>query len=453
MVEQTEQDSLVGWRKQFGTLYHFCRGISAETLENVTVALIMLLILMLPVEMLARLFSGSGIYNAAYSILGGCIEATAFLWLGKRILVSESFAGSRWTLCDGALLAMLGWSVLSTLAAPDPRACFQGDLYRNEGLVTYFIYACVYLLIRNCCGRESVRRMLSCLVFSVSLLSVFSTLCMPPLADLLGMPASDILHIGSCGPFDNRNHFCYILGIATVIAGGLYITDRCHKMKPVYLFLYVLLVHAMIRNQSLGGYLAAGIGIGAYLVVACIRKDLKPRKAAVLAVLFVVVSCISSCFGEHATADAAGMAGSVMDQEVTTTQVRLYMWKKTLNYIAQRPLLGYGPDGSGVIIFEMYNEVNNRPHNEYLQYAAYLGIPGLAMYLTALGSLLVRLLRSFRNLSPVCVVMACAVLAYCASAFVGNTMYYTTIYYVGILAMLVNESEQAEPVKLENTAR
>lgn len=85
-------------------------------------------------------------------------------------------------------------------------------------------------------------------------------------------------------------------------------------------------------------------------------------------------------------------------------------------------------------------EGSDRPHNEYLQYAVYFGIPGVLMYLTALVSLFVRCVRDVKRLSSACLVLGCMVFSYCASAFVGNSMYYTTVYFVMILALLVNES-------------
>lgn len=460
MSEITERETLTGWRKQFATLYRLCRGISADSLEKVTVGLIMLLIMMLPVEMIMRMLSRVAVYNMVYGIWGAAIVITALVWLGKRILVPEDFARPQWTLCDAALLAMLGWSVLSTLASPDPLACFRGNVQRNEGLATYFIYSCVYLLLRNCCGRENIRRILICFVSSVSAMCVLSLFCLPPcsgfMSNLLGKSEYNTIHLGVCGAFNNQNHYSYMMGMSTVITATLYISEHNRRRKTVYAAVYVLLVHMMIQNESLGGFVAAAIGLVAYLVVACIRTDLQPRKALMLLIVFAAVAGISSySTGRELSTDVMDVMGSVLevDENVSTTFVRRNMWKKALLYIAQRPVLGYGPDGSGIVIFVDTFGVNTRPHNEYLQYAVFLGIPGLAMYLTAMGSLLVRLLQRLHNLSPLSVIMACAVLTYCASAFVGNSMYYTTVYYVAILAMLVKESGYRYPETPETAAR
>ena len=97
------------------------------------------------------------------------------------------------------------------------------------------------------------------------------------------------------------------------------------------------------------------------------------------------------------------------------------------------PEAAYGPEGSGVIFLGIGLD---RPHNEYIQYALYLGIPGAALYLTALISLLVRCLGSLKRLPLEGLILGGMVFAYCISAFVGNSMYNTTIYFFCFLGML-----------------
>ena len=126
----------------------------------------------------------------------------------------------------------------------------------------------------------------------------------------------------------------------------------------------------------------------------------------------------------------------------TNNTIRLKMWQIAWEYIRQRPVLGLGPDGSGIT--ERAFSLVDRPHNEYIQYALYLGIPGAAMYLTALGSLFLRCLRQLKALPVPAVVLGGVVFAYCASAFIGNTMYYTTIYFFCFLGLLTGLAAQTE---------
>lgn len=86
-------------------------------------------------------------------------------------------------------------------------------------------------------------------------------------------------------------------------------------------------------------------------------------------------------------------------------QFRGYIWKGTLDIIKQNPVFGTGP-GTFAAAFEPYaagymeylpNTGVDMAHNDYLQIAACLGIPGLLLYLGFLGSLLIRAGRSIQK--------------------------------------------------------
>ena len=62
---------------------------------------------------------------------------------------------------------------------------------------------------------------------------------------------------------------------------------------------------------------------------------------------------------------------------------------------------------------------NEIPHNEYLQIAANLGFPGLALYLSALVSLAIGLIKNLKKLSDCTILAFIALITYCISAFVG----------------------------------
>ncbi|MEJ1731287.1 hypothetical protein SMA90_33690, partial [Escherichia coli] len=43
-------------------------------------------------------------------------------------------------------MAMLGWSILSTLFSTNPTLSFAGDSYRKDGLESYLAYAGIFAL-------------------------------------------------------------------------------------------------------------------------------------------------------------------------------------------------------------------------------------------------------------------------------------------------------------------
>ena len=95
--------------------------------------------------------------------------------------------------------------------------------------------------------------------------------------------------------------------------------------------------------------------------------------------------------------------------------------------IPDRPIFGYGPEG---LTGDYAAAVGvDRPHNELIQYAVFLGIPALLMYLSALITLFVRQWRNMKQLSGLTIVAAGVVVGYVTSSLFGNTMFNTVPYY------------------------
>ena len=107
----------------------------------------------------------------------------------------------------------------------------------------------------------------------------------------------------------------------------------------------------------------------------------------------------------------------------------------TTGMTANKPFFGYGPDAAEVD--EICNFSYWRPHNEYLQHALYLGIPGLFFYLAALLGIGINRWKKLRVLSPMQVVAGGCVVTYLISACFGNTMFYTTPYFWMFLGFLL----------------
>jgi len=93
----------------------------------------------------------------------------------------------------------------------------------------------------------------------------------------------------------------------------------------------------------------------------------------------------------------------------------------------------------------------DRPDNEFIQYAVFLGIPGLAFYLLALISMFIKQWLQMKKLDVTTIVSAGCVVAYLVSSMFGNSMFYTTPYLFMFLALasaapkelLASETEKA----------
>ena len=118
----------------------------------------------------------------------------------------------------------------------------------------------------------------------------------------------------------------------------------------------------------------------------------------------------------------------LQEDSIDTGHLRLILWEKAIECILEKPVFGYGPEG----LYYIYTDggfENNRPHNEYIQMAAFHGIPALCMYLGSLVSLFLYCMKNLKNLPKELIIIGGMIFSYCVSAFFGNTMYYTTPYF------------------------
>ena len=108
---------------------------------------------------------------------------------------------------------------------------------------------------------------------------------------------------------------------------------------------------------------------------------------------------------------------------------RVLIWRKVLELVPERPLLGGGPDTLALrldIHFSRYVEETGRTlstyvdnaHNEYLGYLANIGILGLAAYLMAMAFTAAEVLKK----APECgasAALGCALVCYWVQGFFG----------------------------------
>jgi hypothetical protein len=119
------------------------------------------------------------------------------------------------------------------------------------------------------------------------------------------------------------------------------------------------------------------------------------------------------------------------------------LWRDTIQRITERPIFGFGPEG---LVGD--HEITNggSPHNEFLQIAAFLGIPGLLLYLSAIFSLAYKQIRQAKALSPMVVVAIGATGAYLFSSCFGNPVFNSVPYFWLFFGMSTATNESVAPV-------
>ena len=364
-----------------------------------------------------------GNLNGTLFYLCGSLAILLSVLILWKNLKNKKFKLQKWDIC---FMLLLAWGLISVLLAKDKELAVIGS-HRMDGYFSYAIYAAVYVGVRTL-KNEKIKLWL---IRSLSIAATF--LCF------------DFIIKGSdTSIFFNRNHFAYLLTLSTMLLAGLFTYATKLWIKVIYLILFSINLFTLINADTLGSYLAVLFGMGFLFVFMLISKKEKNFmiSSVILIILFITIS-IAVDHQTHILRKSFNVFGNDLEKIATNAEdadmagsFRIKLWKHSFVYIKEKPLFGYGPEGTyNAWLFED-DMGNDRPHNEYIQCALFMGIPAALFYLTGLFMLFFHCIKNRKQLPSYAIISGVAVFAYCISAFFGNTMFYTTPYFFMMLGML-----------------
>ena len=337
-------------------------------------------------------------------------------------------------------LVLAGLMLLSTAVNGYTFEARIGDEYRVESVWTFISYGLFYFTCGTVVSSEKVKKWLCRILLSGSVV-----LAVIALLDRAGIIAVSAFHDGQdpaylCAIFSNGNHYAYFLLFGVLLSAGLAVYEE--TLLPRLLALGSLLLHTavLVINTCRGAYLACIAALIA-LYIALRMIDRKRCKMLLPVIGVFIAGSVIGYFAEPKNLSrylkiASDVQNIVAqnEQAAKAGSHRGILWSLTLKAISEKPLLGWGTEGiREILIYAASDYGNDRPHNEYLQYAAFYGIPALCVYLCAVGSVYRKAFKQRAELKPMTVIALTAGIGYLCSAFFGNTMYYTTPYFFVIL--------------------
>lgn len=421
--------------KRYKTLSEIKAAISVSFYEKVSYFFLTFLLLMSVGVMSLSPFIESNLNMLMYvwGLLVGDVGLVLLIWLGY-FLLNKAYVQNRYYYIYFA--CMMSWLLLSTLVNCSENVVWIGDRYRHEGFFMFLAYGGIFF-ISTIVFQEKYRQKLLYVLITISL--VMSVLTIIEFNGFkIPFFASD--KVGYSAIFHQFNHFGYYLLMSGMCAAGLFVVDKNRWRKWFAISSFSIIIVTLIINDTFGCYLAMIAGL-VFLPFAFMlaKKNLKLNYFIPL-LLFVVLtlgmnlitgtvksnmSTLSTDITKIVTQDeSSGSAGTG----------RWVLWINAVEFIKEKPLFGHGLDNLGKLYYPL-GVGTDRPHNEYLQHAAHLGIPALIFYLCSLASTFINAFKQRRNLSSTTLVSLCVVAAYLISACFGNTMYYTTPYFVMFLGM------------------
>lgn len=325
--------------------------------------------------------------------------------------------------------------VISTIVNGRNMMALIGDGYCAEGLIGYISYIFYFFITFYSLDKEHQHKFLKILVCSSCInifASVFDHVCLNAKYEFLTENTI----------FYNSNHYGYYLLVVAVVFGMFFLSTKAFSKKFFYLLMYALIIGCLLINDTLGCQLALFIT----LIFICIVYSITKGKFMPTTLILILVYFSVFVFG-YVCSDTIeynidknflqlindSSYGTDKEIENTTGTLRLDMWKHTLEYISERPLLGFAAEGTSERLDNDTSEC--RVHNDYLLYTVNYGIPAALIYIVSIFMIFLRGLKYKKELTNINLSGLCCAFAYLVSAFLGNSMFYTAPYLFIMLGL------------------
>ena len=319
---------------------------------------------------------------------------------------------------------------------------YDGEPYRKESLMTFVLYLMGYFFLGTVLKSARLRKA-AVLVFLAANFAVGVLTLVDHYAVSLSF-IGDSNTDGLSAVFHQFNHYGYYLVFGILLSAMLFVTaGEKLWLRVCCAIIYLVDTYILILNNTFGCFLAVAAALLFGAIVLVVTRKNRSEKLRMLAVLlaFVAVTLGMRVFGISNSKDITNLVKDVgeiasdSEQAASAGTGRWALWKHTVEYISEKPVFGWGVDGTTVRLGNEADTINDRPHNEYLQWAAFFGIPAALLYLAALCVIMFGMFPRIGKADIISLACFIASAGYIASAFFGNTMYYTAPFFFIFLGM------------------
>jgi putative inorganic carbon (HCO3(-)) transporter len=354
--------------------------------ENVVLLLAVMLVVIPLLSPVATGPSGRALRNGLFQGVGILLLVVLLSRVEFRGGLSRLFYLAR-TGVNAPLALFLLWALIGAFRAPDS-AFAIGELLRlGTGALVYFA------LVLHLERRSQLRLLIDCLVGLVILVTGYGFIIQGSEA------AKGILSI-----FPSRHHLSAILAVLFPLLASLSLKEEDPGRRMAAIAAAILCATGLLLCLERSAWVATAVGLLVWIALtglsagpASSRRQWRAPLAVAAAGVLVTVGFFAAT-GVHAVAAerAAEFSEALRGKDRSFTW-RVEKWRSAAAMTADRPLWGWGP-GQFVLNQYPYNQLGMPPaeirregasfddmaYNEYLQTAAELGLPGLALYLLIL---------------------------------------------------------------------
>jgi O-antigen ligase len=242
----------------------------------------------------------------------------------------------------------------------------------------------------------------------------------------------------------NPNDLALMLNTVLPLTVALLVASRSVLVRAVLAGIAILQVTTVIVTFSRSGFVTLAAICAVYLWRLIRRGRVAWAAAVLVAVLVAVAAAPTGHLSRLAT---------ITDIESDPTGSAQARWRDTVaatQFVMAHPLFGAGLGMNTLALNEVRGPAWTMVHNVYLEYAADLGLPGLALFLLLMLSCLkrvrsVRRRAAGRELATLSEGIEVALLGFAAAAFFYPVGYHFYFYYLAGLAVAAGALCDAGP--------
>lgn len=346
------------------------------------------------------------------------------------------------------------WTLIACFNSRYKSTAFNGNFYRQEGFYMYLNYAGFFLCAFLLKDKKLRKVLLNTFIIASLFLIIISRITLDGelFTNIFANTKRDTT------VFAHHNHYGYYLMMTLMCSLGLFAKEKNKILKIFYIVSFTIIGHELIYNDTFGCYLAVAVILILYGIYSLIKK--KDRRFAFTGIIiFTILSCctirynlniayfnIKGFFYDIETIFLKVTGIEIEDKERMeeaervfpyTGTSRMELWTNGIKFILDKPLLGYGPDNLKPLYTDL-GILQDRPHNLIIQLATTSGIPGMLLYVTAVGIIVVKGIKKLLKGNESGKIFLLIIVTYLVSAMFGNSMYYTSPYFFIALGCLMN---------------
>lgn len=322
-----------------------------------------------------------------------------------RLAFDDGFAWRRTTITL-PLLALAASALLSTVGAVNRNVALFGTYLRYEGLLTIAMYALIFWvgvqLIEDASSATGVIRAMLAGAYLASVIGVLQAVIGWPTAPT----AIDCESARAFGTMGSAYELATLLAMLLPLAVHEMLGATTGSARVIAANVTVVMMLALLLTFTRSAAVGAALGIG--LVVLRHRPSLKGwiSMAAVVAGLAAVTIALARfpiVGGLPIPECLVGRAAQLASPAIGTPAFRFHVWVDSIGLVAERPLLGYGPDTFGLVYPRVQSgnwapgSLIDKAHADLVQTAVTQGLLGVAADLCVLGAFVWSYWRSRRT--------------------------------------------------------